>query len=52
MIQDLDLNSSERDVSEDMTDCVMVLKNSVVLSNLKDKLHHLSDSDDTSVHRP
>ena len=41
VIQDLDLNSSEREVSEDMTDCVMVLKNSDVLSNLKDKLHHL-----------
>ena len=45
VIQDLDLNSSEREVSEDMTDCVMVLKNSDVLSNLKDKLHHLSDSE-------
>ena len=26
VIQDLDLNSSEREVSEDMTDSVMVLK--------------------------
>ena len=45
VIQDLDLNSSEREVSEDMTDSVMVLKNSDVLRNLEDKLHHLSDSE-------
>ena len=44
VIQDLDLNSSEREVSEDMTDCVMVLKNSDILSNLKGKLYHLSAS--------
>ena len=45
VIQDLNLNSSEREVGEDMTDSVMVLKNSDVLSNLKGKLHHLSDSE-------
>ena len=44
VILDLNLNNSEKKVSENMTDSVMVLKNSDVLSNLKDKLHHLSAS--------
>ena len=41
VIEDLNLNSSERKVSEDITDSVMVLKNSDVLSNLKEKLHQI-----------
>ena len=49
VIQNLDLNSSEREVSEDITDSVMVLKNSDVLRNLKDKLHHLSNSEQDEV---
>jgi len=45
LIQDIGLNTLEREVDEDMIDSTMVLKNSDVLCNLKDKLCHLLASD-------
>lgn len=45
LIQDIGLNMLERERDEDMIDSAMVLKNSDVLNNLKDKLHHLSASE-------
>ena len=44
LIQVIGLNMLERERDEDMIDSAMVLKNSDVLNNLKDKLHHLSAS--------
>ena len=45
LIQELGLHSAEKEVEEDLLDSTLVLKNSDVLSNLKDKLHHLSASE-------
>ena len=44
-IQEIGLNLLEREVDEDMIDSTIVMKNSDVLSNLKDKLQHLSVSE-------
>ena len=45
LIQGIGLYMLERERDEDMIDSAMVLKNSDVLSNLKDKLYHLSASE-------
>ena len=45
LIQDIGLNMFERERDEDLIDSAMVLKNSDVLNNLNDKLHHLLASE-------
>ena len=42
VIQYLDFSSSEREVSEDMINSVVLLKNFDVFANLNEKLRHLS----------
>ena len=40
-VQELGLNSTEKDMEEDIPDSSVVLKNSDILNNLKDKLYHI-----------